>query len=85
MNNRIANLREATAAENQRNRGKNLNNTSGYKGVYWDKPVSKWRAQLSLHRRSVFFGYFDTPEAAARAYQEGARKIHGEFYWEQTA
>src|SRR5690349_20811660 len=33
--NRWANLRPATVAENQRNRAKSKRNTSGYKGVYW--------------------------------------------------
>ena len=78
-NNKVSNLRLATNQQNQFNRGASKRNTSGYKGVYWDKPSSKWRAQICYNRRSVFLGHYDTPEEAAVAYAEGAKRYAREF------
>lgn len=77
--NRIANLRLATASENMRNQRKPSTNKSGYKGVSWDEHRSKWRAQISVERKKFHLGYFDTPEAAYRAYSTKSAKLHGEF------
>lgn len=41
LNNQRSNLRAATISQNKANRGRNKNNTSGYKGVYWDKERKK--------------------------------------------
>ena len=53
--NRISNLREATSAQNCSNKGMSKNNTSGFKGVSWYKPTSKWGARI----RDKHLGYFD--------------------------
>lgn len=77
--NRIANLREATAVQNQHNRGKRPSNKSGYKGVYWATDQKKWRATICVNRKRHYLGDFKTPELAAQAYQEAANKFLGEF------
>ncbi len=75
--NRRANLRAATHAQNMRNRKKHKNNTSGFKGV---SPMrGKWRAQIRFEGRKHHLGIFDSPEEAAEAYDEAARRLHGEF------
>lgn len=79
LNNALANLRLATNQQNQFNRGLSRANTSGYKGVCWDKPRARWRAQLYYNARSVFLGHYDTPEEAAAAYAEGAKLYAREF------
>jgi hypothetical protein len=78
-NNRIDNLREATNSQNQANRAKQRNNTSGYKGVYWIEGQQKWLAKLVHKRKQYHLGLFATPEAAHEAYRAGAKRIHGEF------
>ena len=40
--NHLYNLRDVTSIENQRNRFLNINNKSGFLGVSWYKPLSKW-------------------------------------------
>lgn len=58
--NRWANLREVEQADNARNRAKNRNNTSGFRGVIWYKPGRKWMAYINdrpRHRKNL--GYFD--------------------------
>jgi hypothetical protein len=78
-NNAIANLREATNSQNQRNRGSTKLNTSGFKGVSWRKEAGKWYAQIKIGGRPIFLGYYDTPAAASASYSVAAAKYHGSF------
>lgn len=77
-----SNLRIATAVQNGQNRGVNYNNRSGYKGVSWSGKWNKsrpWKAQICVDGDRISLGYFETPEAAALAYDEAAIKFFGEF------
>jgi hypothetical protein len=67
LNNRRSNLRIATPGENQQNRRLNANNTSGYRGVMWDRINQKWRAKAQLNGRSYHLGEYDAVEEAAAA------------------
>lgn len=80
--NRLANLRLATDAENKRNVGRRSHNTSGFKGVSFDKQTGRWLAHATLNGRGVNLGRHITPEAAADAYRAFAKQHHGEFYRE---
>lgn len=77
--NRRSNLREATIEQNNRNVAKPRTNTSGIKGVNWDRRRNKWRALISIGNKSVHLGYFAAPEDAATAYAEASAKYHGKF------
>lgn len=79
LNNSLSNLREATVSENLRNRGKQANNKSGYKGVSWEKKYSKWKAQITVHGCRRHVGYYATREDAHAAYIKAAELLHGEF------
>ena len=79
LNNQKNNLRICTHAENMRNRKKNVNNKSGYKGVSLDKNLNKFRCKLYMNGKTIQIGYFINPIDAARAYNEAALKYHGEF------
>ena len=78
-NNRLENLREATHAQNLRNRGKLPNNTSGFKGVHWDRRDKKFVAKCRVNGKRHHLGYHDTAEAAHEAYKAFATKEHGAF------
>jgi hypothetical protein len=80
LNNKIENLRIATKAENGWNRGKNKNNSSGYKGVHWNKFAGKWQAQIMINNKKKHLGYFVCLEEAYKTYCTIANKYHGEFY-----
>lgn len=79
LDNRRANLRLATRAQNKINAGPPANNRSGFKGVSQRRPYLRWRAEIRYERRLIFLGYFASPEAAARAYDAKARELHGPF------
>ena len=78
-NNRIANLRLATHAQNLQNRGKASNNKSGYKGVCWDKSRGRWIASIGIGGKAKRLGTYRTREEAAAAYAEAAKRLHGDF------
>jgi hypothetical protein len=78
--NRWGNLREATNAQNQRNTNKlRSDNTSGLKGVCWDKAAGKWKAAININGQTIYLGLFLSTQDAARAYDEAAPQYHGEF------
>jgi hypothetical protein len=80
--NRIENLRPATLSQNQHNRKPNVNSSSGIKGLTWLKTRKKWRVRCSLNGVSHHLGDYADIEIAKYAYQEFAKKMHGEFYKE---
>lgn len=79
MNNTKRNLRFCTQAQNGFNRGPNKNNTSGYKGVIWDKKNGLWCAQIKFTGKCIRIGRYGSIEDAARAYDSKALELFGEF------
>lgn len=77
--NRICNLRAATANENSKNSKKPSSNTSGIKGVNFDKHHNQWRAELYSSGKRVFLKYFKALDDAAEAIKEARKIYHGEF------
>lgn len=77
--NRLVNLREATRHQNLRNSKRHKDNTSGIKGVTWDKRREKWTAQIWAEGRHVYLGRFDKIEQAGAAYEAAAKRFFGEF------
>lgn len=81
LDNRKANLRICTKSDNQKNRiGRSK--VSGYKGI--SKANSKsnpWRVYISSGYKGKYFflGNYKSQEMAAKAYNEAAKKYHGEF------
>jgi hypothetical protein len=79
LNIRIENLRAATKSQLRTSSKKNSNNTSGYKGVFFDKTRGKYKVQISKLDRYYRLGFFDTAKEAHKAYCKAAKKLHGEF------
>lgn len=79
LNNCRENLRLCTPAQNHQNQKRAVNNTSGYKGVYFHKLSGKWMARIMENKTLHYLGLFESPEAAYAAYCEAAVKYHGEF------
>lgn len=81
LNNRRKNLRPCTRSLNSMNRGRQSNNTTGYKGVTVarDKRKNKYQAQIVINGKQTFIGLFYGPYAAAIAYDEVALATYGDF------
>lgn len=71
LDNRRANLRLCTHAENSRNRA-GIN-------VSFDKRKKKWKAQIGIGMKQRWIGYFETKAEASKAYKQAVIKYHGTF------
>lgn len=75
--NRIENLRQASAQMNLENlRSPQKNSSSGLLGVHWSKQDGKWRAEIGSNRKKIHLGTFACPEMAHAAYLEAKRILH---------
>lgn len=68
LDNRRANLRAATSSQNLQNRhGIDPRNTSGYRGVWWNRRRRKWQAEVRMGGRRAWSAEFDVLKEAAQA------------------
>ncbi len=79
LNNTRANLRICGISDNAKNKRKQTNNKTGFKGVSWKTDKKRFSASIGVDTKRIHVGYFDCPFKAARAYDEAAKKHHGEF------
>jgi hypothetical protein len=78
LDNRRSNLRRCLPSENMFNKVSTVG-VSKYKGVVWDKQRGKWLARIGKEYKQYCLGYFVVEEDAARAYNERAKELFGEF------
>lgn len=78
-NNAWSNLREVTPSQNSINSKFRKSNTSGFKGVSWDKKYQKWEAYIWVEYRKHHLGYFSCPEEASKAYVLASQEKHKEY------
>jgi hypothetical protein len=78
-NNSWNNLRKATLNQNQHNRKISVNNTSGVKGVWWDKARRKWHVELMTYGIKTHLGRYSTLEEATKVITLARNEMHGEF------
>jgi len=80
LDNRRTNLRLCSHAENLRNTiVSRRNNTTGFKGVVYDRRKGKYRACISMDGQKHRLGWYADPQEAALVYDEAARRLHGAF------
>jgi hypothetical protein len=78
-NNKWNNLREATGSQNVANQAITIKNTSGFKGVSFDKKNQKWRASVTVKGKFFCLGRFTDPEVAYASYCKAVKSAFGEF------
>lgn len=78
-NNRKENLRVILHNENLMNTKLYSNNTTGVKGVYWDKSRKKWMACITAYKKTYHLGRFDNFDDAVKARKEAEIQYHGEY------
>lgn len=81
LNNQKSNLRFATSSQNKINRGARKDNSSGFKGVSWNKNLKKWGVRLMINKKYKHLGLFKDKIEAAKVYNENALKYYGEYAW----
>jgi HNH endonuclease/AP2 domain len=79
-NDKPDNLRLATNVQNQGNSGPPSHNTSGVKGVRWDKKNQNWKAQISIGNKNQHIGCYPSIALAAEAYRAKAIAHFGEDF-----
>lgn len=91
FDNRRSNLRIGTKAENMRNTQKPITNTSGYKGVYWNKSRQLWVAQIACginskngKKKCYYLGSYKNIEDAIAARKAGEEKYFGEWSYDKS-
>jgi len=75
--NRIANLRVATHAQNLQNRsGPTSASSTKLLGVSWHKASKKWIAQICLDQKKIYLGTYETQKEASEAYWSAKSLMH---------
>jgi hypothetical protein len=82
LNNQKSNLRLSTFSQNRQNMKVKANKTgSKYKGVHKGTGANKHKFVSSIHAngRSYHLGTFSTDKEAAKAYNDAAMRLQGEY------
>lgn len=80
LDNRRCNIRIASSRQNKCHKPKPRHNTSGVKGVNWNKGRRRWVARISVAvGQSKTIGYFRDKDAACAARSAAAEEHYGEF------
>lgn len=77
--NRKKYLRIATGSQNLMNSKMFSNNTSGYKGVYFDKDRNKWRSAITIDQHTIRLGRHDRIEDAVIERKQAEEKYFKEY------
>lgn len=77
LDNRIVNLRLASNPQNQANRKRDREKVTpkGVKAL----PSGRFQSRITIDKRLITLGTFDTPEAAHSAYMDAATTHYGSF------
>lgn len=78
LDNTLENLDIVSQRENRWNTGKQRNNTSGMKGVHWNRQCGKWQARITYGGKKIYIGLFDCVEEAGRAYDRKCLELRGD-------
>lgn len=78
--NRLCNLREASASQNLFNTHNRAIGEAGFRGVFRSSSGNRWRAVVTKDGKRIYVGSFATPEEASVARERAAAHLQGTFY-----
>lgn len=79
IDNRSRNLRVCDKSQNSQNRKPASNNTSGYRGISWNKRYLKWETYIEIYDKRIRLGLFRNLKDAILTRNRAAMKYFGEF------
>lgn len=79
LDNRKANLRVVSGSQNQWNKRSRVGSASRFKGVTLISKTGRWQASIKTNGQSRWLGNYIREEDAARAYNEAASELWGEY------
>ncbi len=82
--NRKNNLRIVTQSENQMNKKKQSNNTSGVTGVYYDNKYNRWYSVINYNKNVLHLGHYNKFDDAVKARKEAEEKYFGEYSYDNS-
>lgn len=82
--NRKEKLRIVTPLQNSINRSIQSNNKSGVTGVYWSKQRNKWIAQITVNKKAINLGGYNSFDEAVSVRKEAERKYFGDFSYDAS-
>ena len=80
LDNRKENIRICTSSQNNWNTRKRKDNSTGLKGVSWNKRRQKYESLIMINKKHMWLGYFETKEEAHAVYMKAAQTLQGEFF-----
>jgi hypothetical protein len=63
-----------TIVKKQNNKRKS--NTSGFLGIVYRKSTNKWEARITINKKRIYLGTFDTAEEAGNEYQKRLKELN---------
>lgn len=78
-NDRLENLRACTRSQNNKNRRKPRNNSSGTKGIYFNKRSKRWIVGIRNDGEYFYGGSFKQKEEAEIVANKMRKNLHGKF------
>ena len=79
LNNRWNNFREASNGQNQCNKKRQSNNSSGYKNVIWEEDRKRWTIKFNIDGKQKRCGSFKNLEKAIHEANKFRISLYGEF------
>ena len=79
LNNQRQNLRIVTRSQNQMNKNKQRNNTSGVRGISWDKQSNGWHVTLGIQNKNICLGVYKDLNKAQLVREQAELKYFKEF------
>ena len=79
LDNRRSNLRFCNKSTNAINSKVHKTNTSGVRGVYWDKQFGKWHGRIGINGKTKHIGLFNNLNDARKKISVAYRQLFGDY------